>query len=161
MLVLELAAQCILVGLLAGWLLIGAYENIRAPEVNYALVQDVFSMTSMSQTYPEIYEQVKGNAITSPAIHKLIFRSVVIVESVVALALAAATCLLILGLLGAASVSFATLFAGWATLGFIIIWGSFLVGGNWFHYWVSHQSSQQTHYLMTVWGITTLILLLI
>jgi hypothetical protein len=61
---LTLVAQTVLVGLLAGWLVIGAYENIRAPEVNLALVREVFSMEAIAREMPGVYELVKP--IASP-----------------------------------------------------------------------------------------------
>lgn len=153
---LELASQTVLVGLLAGWLVIGAYENIRAPDVNRLLVSDVFSMQRMEAEMPDVYEQVKRNRVLSRGVQKGLFALVVSFETLVALGLVIGTGLLALALFGITSVDYARLFAGWAVLGFILIWGMFLVGGNWFHYWVSHKDTQTTHYLMTIWGIITL-----
>ncbi|MBV6658847.1 MAG: DUF2165 family protein [Devosiaceae bacterium] len=156
----ELVAQCALVGLLAGWLVIGAYENIRSPSVNLDLVRDVFSMETMEIDEPGVFEQVKRNRITSQRVQTVAFRAVVFFETLVACALVIATLLLALAVLGAVSVPYAQVFAAWSVLGFTMIWGLFLVGGNWFHYWVVHQSSQHTHYFMTLWGIATLLVLL-
>lgn len=153
---LELASQTVLVGLLAGWLVIGAYENIRSPDVNRFLVTDVFSMQSMETDMPDVYEQVKRNRVTSKGLHRTLFALIVAFEILVAWGLVAGTALLALALFGIASSDFARVFAGWAVLGFILIWGLFLVGGNWFHYWVTHKDTQTTHYLMTIWGIITL-----
>lgn len=153
---LELASQTVLVGLLAGWLVIGAYENIRSPDVNRFLVTDVFSMQSMETDMPDVYEQVKRNRVTSKGLHRTLFALIVAFEILVAWGLVAGTALLALALFGITSSDFARLFAGWAVLGFILIWGLFLVGGNWFHYWVTHKDTQTTHYLMTIWGIITL-----
>lgn len=153
---LELASQTVLVGLLAGWLVIGAYENIRAPDVNRSLVSDVFSMQRMEAEMPDVYEQVKCNRVLSRGVQKALFALIVSFETLVALGLVIGTGLLALALFGITSADYARLFAGWAVLGFILIWGLFLVGGNWFHYWVSHKDTQTTHYLMTIWGIITL-----
>jgi predicted small integral membrane protein len=153
---LLLASQCVLVGLLAGWLAIGAYENIRAPQVNLALVQDVFSMEAIAREMPDIYPMVKRNRVTSPAVHKALFAVIVGFETIVALGLVVGTGLLGLAIFGLVDPPYARLFSGWAVLGFTLIWGMFLVGGNWFHYWVSHKQTQHTHYFMTFWGILTL-----
>ena len=153
---LELVTQMVLVGLLAGWLVIGAYENLRAPEVNLSLVRDVFSMQSMAEEMPDVYEQVKHNRITSARIQSGLFKLVVAFETLVALGLTLGTGMLALAVFGAVDVGTAQLFAGWSVLGFILIWGLFLVGGNWFHYWVAHKGTQHTHYFMTFWGILTL-----
>ena len=158
--VLDLLVQCVLVALLAGWLVVGAWENIRAPEVNRALVRDVFSMTTMAAEAPEVYEQVKANRMTSRPLQDTLFRLVVLFETAVAAGLVAGTILLALAVVGLAPAGLATGVAVLATLGFTLIWGLFLVGGNWFHYWVTHKQTQHTHYFMTFWGILTLIVLL-
>lgn len=153
---LELVAQCVLVALLAGWLVIGAYENIRAPEVNLALVRDVFSMEAIAQEMPGVYDMVKRNRVVSDQLHKTLFLLIVGFETLVAVGLLLGTGLLGLAVLGVVNAGYAQVFAGWAVLGFIMIWGLFLVGGNWFHYWVSHKQTQHTHYFMTIWGMITL-----
>jgi predicted small integral membrane protein len=153
---LTLVSQTVLVGLLAGWLVIGAYENIRAPEVNLALVRDVFSMDAIAQEMPGVYELVKRNRVTSQALQNGLFRLIVAFETLVAAGLVLGTLMLGLAIFGIVDALFAQLVAGWSVLGFILIWGLFLVGGNWFHYWVAHKSTQHTHYFMTFWGILTL-----
>ncbi|WP_375571707.1 DUF2165 family protein [Ahrensia marina] len=153
---LTLVSQTVLVGLLGGWLVIGAYENIRAPEVNLALVRDVFSMDAIAEEMPGVYEMVKRNRVTSEALQNGLFRLIVAFETLVAAGLVLGTVMLGLAIFGAVDAAYAQLFAGWAVLGFILIWGLFLVGGNWFHYWVSHKATQHTHYFMTFWGILTL-----
>lgn len=153
---LELVTQTLLVGLLAGWLVIGAYENICAPEVNLALVRDVFSMRLIAEEMPDVYEMVKRNRVTSEGLQTGLFKLVVAFETLVALGLTLGTGMLALAVFGAIDPGYARLFAGWSVLGFILIWGLFLVGGNWFHYWVAHKSTQHTHYFMTFWGILTL-----
>jgi hypothetical protein len=157
---LTLAAQTVLVGLLAGWLIIGAYENIRAPQVNLDLVRDVFSMRLMEEEWPAVYDLVKRNRMTSEGLQTGLFRLIVAFETLVAAGLALSTLMLVLSVFGLVGAAYAQLFAGWAVLGFILIWGLFLVGGNWFHYWVTHKGTQHTHYFMTIWGIVTLAILL-
>ncbi|MEM6712470.1 MAG: DUF2165 family protein [Pseudomonadota bacterium] len=158
---LELAAQTMLVGLLAGWLVIGAYENWRAPEVNRDLVRDVFSMETMETEYPAIHALVKDNRMTSKRLQNVLFRLIVVFETLVAALLLLGTFALTLAIIGIVDPLTAQIVAGWAVLGFILIWGLFLVGGNWFHYWVSHKGSQHTHYFMTIWGIVTLGIILL
>ena len=153
---LTLVSQTVLVGLLAGWLVIGAYENIRAPEVNLALVRDVFSMEAIAREMPGVYEMVKGNRVTSQAVHRALFGLIVAFETLVAAGLTLGSGLLALAVLGVVDAAYAQVFAGWAVLGFILIWGLFLVGGNWLHYWVAHKQTQHTHYFMTIWGMITL-----
>jgi hypothetical protein len=40
-----------------------------------------------------------------------------------------------------------------AVFGFTSIWGSFLVGGEWFTYFGSEKSPQYTHFYMLLWGL--------
>lgn len=156
----ELAVQIVLVGLLAGWLVVGAYENIRAPQINLELMRDVFSMKTLSEEEPDLFEHVKRNRIAAPRVQELLFRSVVIFESIVATLLTLATLMLVLAMFGAVDGDVARLMGILGALGFTMIWGAFLVGGNWFHYWIAHKSTQHTHYFMTIWGIVTLSVLL-
>ena len=157
---LELVAQTVLVGLLAGWLVIGAYENWRAPDVNLDLIRDVCSMESIEREMPGVYALVKRNKVTSEGLHTGMFRLIVLFETLVAAGLVVGTLLLGLSVFGAFDATAAQVVAGWSVLGFTLIWGMFLVGGNWFHYWVSHKSTQHTLYFMTFWGILTLGILL-
>ncbi|MEM1286989.1 MAG: DUF2165 family protein [Pseudomonadota bacterium] len=156
----EVAVQVVLVSLLAGWLVVGAYENIRAPEVNLDLMRDVFSMRSLSEEAPELYELLKRNRITAPNIQELLFRIVVVFETIVATILVIAAFMLGLALFGLLNLEIARILGVFGALGFTMIWGAFLVGGNWFHYWIAHKSTQHTHYFMTIWGIVTLAVLL-
>lgn len=157
---LELVAQMVLVGLLAGWLVIGAYENWRAPDVNLDLIRDVCSMESIERDMPGVYALIARNKLTSESVQDFLFRLIVLFETLVAAGLVLGTGMLALAAMGAVDATLAQLVAGWSVLGFIIIWGLFLVGGNWFHYWVSHKGTQHTHYFMTIWGILTLAFLL-
>lgn len=153
---LELATQTVLVGLLAGWLVVGAYENWRVPDVNLDLIRDVCSMESLERDMPAVYALVKRNKVSSGALHVGLFRLIVLFETLVAAGLVAGTSMLALAVFNAFDALTARLVAGWAVLGFTLIWGLFLVGGNWFHYWVAHKDTQHTHYFMTFWGILTL-----
>lgn len=156
---LILLGQALLVGLLGGWLAIGAVENVRAPSVNRDLVAAVLSMTRVRDERPEIYEAVKGNRIESPAVHRALYVGIVAVEFVVAAVLLAGTALLLLAAFGLAAAETARIVAVSGTLGFTAIWGAFLVGGQWVHYWAAWKDSQFTHYFMTIWGAVTFVAL--
>ncbi|MEO0999508.1 MAG: DUF2165 family protein [Pseudomonadota bacterium] len=150
-----LTGQTVLLGLLAGWLVLGALENIRAPRVNGDFVTMVLNMEQMAEERPEMFAQLSGNRLTSPALQRLLFQAIVAVECLVALVLVAGTAALAGALLGLVDPGLARLLAGWGALAYTAIWGAFLVGGQWFHYWVVHDSAQNTHYHMTVWGTVT------
>jgi predicted small integral membrane protein len=154
-----LAGQAVLVALLAGWLVLGAIENIRKPEVNFALVRDILSMRRVAEFSPEIYAEVGGNRIDDPRIHRLLFRVIVGIECVVAVALCIGAGMLALAAFGAGDAGTARVVAIAAVAGFTAIWGGFLVGGQWFHYWAGAEGAQMTHYMMTIWGVATFVAL--
>lgn len=154
-----LLGQALLVGLLAGWLGIGVYENIRAPEVNGRLVSAVLSMRRVRDERPEIYAVTKANRIESPAIHAAIYRAVIAVELVATALLILGALLLLAAALGLAGAEGARITAALGTIAFTAIWGAFLVGGQWVHYWAAWKDTQFTHYFMTLWGAVTFVAL--
>lgn len=154
-----LAGQLLLVALLTGWLLIGVVENIRTPSLNGDLVATVLSMRGMADEMPEVYEQLKDNALIDLDWHKRIYWLIVAVELVVTFVLLIACAMLAGAFIGMVDPSSAKIIAIWGTLGFTSIWGAFLVGGQWFHYWCAHKDAQMTHYIMTIWGAVTFIAL--
>lgn len=156
---LTILGQALLVGLLAGWLVIGAVENIRAPSANRDLVAAVLSMRRVAEEKPAIYAVTKGNRIENPAIHSAVFAAIVVVEVIVAAVLTLGAALLLLAALGLAGAATARAVAVAGTLGFTAIWGAFLVGGQWVHYWAAWKDTQFTHYFMTLWGAVTFIAL--
>ena len=153
-----LLAQAVLVALQAAWLTLGAYSNLRWPRTNKPYVDDVVTM-ELTKENPEIYEDHKHRAVYDPRLIGFMFRAVAVSEATVAAFLWIAAGCLLLAALGAMAADLARLIALLAVLAFTAIWGSFLVGGQWFHYWVSEQSPQNTHFFMLLWGIGTLIFL--
>ncbi|MEO0679407.1 MAG: DUF2165 family protein, partial [Pseudomonadota bacterium] len=108
---------------------------------------------------PAIYEMCKGNRITSDAVHRGLFAVIVAAECVAVAVLLWGTAALALAVFGAADPAYARLVAGWGTVMFTAIWGAFLVGGQWVHYWAAWKDTQSTHYFMTLWGVVTFIAL--
>ena len=80
---------------------------------------------------------------------------IVLAESLVALVLIVATIALAGAVTGLVHAETARIIACIGTLGFTAIWGAFLVGGQWVHYWVGHEGSQHTHFMLVLWGIGT------
>lgn len=156
---LTLIGQAVLVALLAGWLVLGAAENIRAPAVNLDLVADVLSMRRVRDERPEIYALTKGNRIENPAVHRALFAVIVAVEAAAALTLSVGAGALALAAFGLAGAEAARLIALAGTIAFTAIWGAFLVGGQWVHYWAAWKETQATHYFMTLWGVATFVAL--
>ena len=156
---LLLIGQTLFTGLLAGWLVIGVIENFRAPPVNRDLVAAVLNMERIRRERPEIYELTKGNRITSPATHRLVWAAILTAEVIASVVLVAGTLALAGAALGAVAPDTARLIAGAGALGFTAIWGGMLVGGQWVHYWAAWKDSQFTHYFMTLWGVLTFLAL--
>ena len=153
-----LLAQALLVALQAAWLTLGAYSNLRWPRTNKDSVTNVVTM-ELTKERPEVYEDHKHRAVTDPKSIGFLFYSVGFIEAAVAVLLWAAAGALLLAAPEMFDVETARALAIAAVLAFTAIWGAFLVGGQWFHYWVSERSPQSTHFFMLLWGIVTLIFL--
>lgn len=156
---LILWADALLVAALGAWLGIGAYENIRVPAINRPLVDDVLAMRTMQADFPEVHELVRSHRVRSPRLRGLAFAAIVIFET-------AAAVLLLLGALGFAGAGIGVwgaeaprFIATLGTMGFILVWSGFLVGGQWVHYWATHQTAQHTHFMLAIWGVATLVFL--
>lgn len=150
----SLIGQALLVALQAGWLTIGAWGNIRHPELNRAMVADVMSMRPLASR-PELFAELGRYRVECQRAHRRLYALIVAAETTVALALWASTGLLLLAALGAAEAEAARAVAALSVIGFAAIWGGFLVGGEWFRYWTGFGEAQKTHFLMTIWGVAT------
>ena len=153
-----LLAQSLLVALQAAWLTLGAYSNLRWPRTNIDSVTNVVTM-ELTKERPEVYEDHKHRAVMDPKAIGFLFYGVGIIETAVAVLLWVAAGALLLAVPEMLDAGTARALAIVAVLAFTAIWGAFLVGGQWFHYWVSEQSPQSTHFFMLLWGIATLIFL--
>jgi len=157
---LVLWVEALLVAAPAAWLALGAFENIRAPKANGVMVAEVLAMTRMKVEEPDYYALVSANRIASPRIHRLVFAAIVIAESVSAVVMLAGVLALAGAALGLWPPGAPRAIAVIGTLGFTMVWSGFLVGGQWVHYWATHQAAQHTHFLLALWGVLTLGLLL-
>jgi len=154
-----LLAQAALVLLLGLWLLLGWIENLRHPRANRDLVGEILSMRRVKQGYPEIHAEVGGNRIESKALHRLLFGLIVAVEVVVSLVLLAGAVLLAMAAFNAWDREAALTVAVLGVVGFTLLWGGLLVGGQWLHIWAGAEGLQQTFFLLTLWGVGTLAVL--
>lgn len=143
------------------WLVLGALENIRAPGANGRMVAGVLDMSVMAVDEPELYAELGRNRITSPTLHKLLFGLIVTMECIVAAIMLAGVVALALAGLGFVPLEPARIIATLGSVGFTLIWSSFLVGGQWVHYWVVYKDAQITHFVMTLWGVLVTIVLFI
>ncbi len=150
----SLIGQAALVALQAGWLTIGAWGNIRHPAVNRAMVADVMSMRPL-RDQPDLFAEFGPYRVECGRAHRRLYAAIVAVESVVALALWASVGMLLTAALGQADAEGARVLAALSVIGFTAVWGAFLVGGEWFRYWIGFGEAQRTHFLMTLWGVAT------
>lgn len=154
-----LLAQSALVLLLGLWLLLGWIENLRHPRANRDLIGEILSMRRVKQGYPEIHAEVGGNRIESKAAHRLLFGLIVAAEIAISLALLAGALLLAMAAFGAYDREAALSIALLGVVGFTLLWGGLLVGGQWLHIWAGAEGLQQTFFFLTLWGVGTLAVL--
>lgn len=154
-----LLAQAVLVLLLGLWLLLGWIENLRHPRANRDLIGEILSMRRVKQHYPEIHAEVGENRIESPALHRLLFALIVAAEIVISLALLAGAVLLAMAAFGSYDREAALTIAVLGVVGFTLLWGGLLVGGQWLHIWAGAEGLQQTFFFLTLWGVGTLAVL--
>jgi predicted small integral membrane protein len=157
---LILWVETLLVAAPAAWLALGVWENIRVPKANGDMVAEVLAMTRMKAEMPDYYALVAAHRVESPWLHRLAFAAIVVAETIAVLVMLGG----VLALAGAASglwgatVPRAIAIVG--TLGFTMIWSGFLIGGQWVHYWTTHQTAQHSHFMLAIWGVLTIGVLL-
>jgi len=148
----------VLVGLQASWLSLGAHDNWRYPAVNGDDVKRVLRLEAL-EDYPEVQRRVAHRKWDDSRSSDWLFRLLVIVETLVAAMLWISVCLLGASLISDFDPSRANMFAIISVLGFTSIWGTMLVGGQWFYIWYG-EFGQSTHFKLLLWGICTLVVLL-
>jgi predicted small integral membrane protein len=150
-----LFAQSAVVALEAAWLTMAVHDNIRHPRLNEREFSRVVGMELVKQD-PEVYREVSGRRIENPRLEKLLFRLLVAAEATVAALLWLAALGLLLASAGLVGREAAGALGILAVLGFISIWASFLIGGEWFWYRIGTQPAQMIHFFLILWGIATL-----
>lgn len=154
-------AQTVMVLMLALWLSVAVYDNLKNPVINGQFVAEVLAMRRLQTEFPDLYALHADRAVESEAYHRLIFRLIVMGEVLTALALWIGFTSLNLSLAGALDVDMARSVAILATLAFTSIWCCFLIFGNYWCYWMCHDAAQNTHFKMTLWGLGVLVFLAI
>jgi len=152
-----LLSKVVLVGGLAVWLSIVALNNARNFAGGAASIGLMMSMR-LFEDPPAIDSPLLSRRVTSPSWHKAVFGLVLGIEVLVALALWAAS-LMLLGTLNgsvdsadaANTVNFAL--AGFLALVFVMIWG-----GAWFVYYVKQEGAQITHFVLLCVALAALII---
>jgi len=154
-----LLAQAALVLLQGLWLLLGWIENLRHPRANRDLVGEILSMRRVREQYPEIHAEVGGNRIESRGAHRLLFGLIIAAEIAISLVLLAGATLLTLAAFASFDREAALSVAVLGVVGFTLLWGGLLVGGQWLHIWAGAEGLQQTFFMLTLWGVGTLAVL--
>ncbi len=153
-----LIAQTVVTGALAAWLTLGVRDNLLHPSINETYTAEVLEMTRMREEYPEAFAQVAHRAVKDRRLQMLAFKTVVGAELAASLLLWIATACLALAVFGILSADSARAAGILGATAFTSIWAGFLVIGNHFSYWFSHEGTQNTHFQMTLWGLGTIIL---
>ena len=154
-------AQTCLVGFLAAWLTTGVRDNLLYPATNGVVIAAVLRLERLEALYPEDFELIAHRRIESRRLQRVIFALIVFCESVACLALWGAVVLMIGAMFGLAEAELAKAVALASALGFTSIWAGFLIAGNHFAYWMCHEWAQATHYKMLLWGLGTMIFLVV
>lgn len=154
-------AQAMVVFFLAAWLTMGVFENIVHSDLNGVFTAEVLDMGRMREDFPEAYASVAYRRISNPGLQRWIFRLIVMWELLAVLALWVGFVWLVAAIGGAGDLTRARAAAMLGVMLFTGVWSGFLVAGNWFCYWFCHEGAQNTHYQMTLWGMSGLILLAI
>ena len=149
--------QSAAVALPAAWLSLGTLDNILHPGINRGDVARVLALEAL-RDWPDVRARVGHRAITNERTVRRVFLLVVTAECVASIVLWAGAVHLGLAFLGLADHERARDLAMIGALGFTGIWASFLIAGQWFYYWYDSYG-QSTHFMATLWGLATLIIL--
>ncbi len=150
-----LFAQSAVVAFQAAWLSVAVQDNIRNPRLNERGFAAVLGMDMVKQD-EEVYRAVSGRRVASPAVEKALFRALVAAEVIVSGLLWIAALLLLLAAFGLVGHVAAREWATVAVLGFVAIWASLLIGGQWFWYRIGMLPALQAHFFLIIWGTATL-----
>ncbi len=153
--------EAALVAGLGVWMAVAVADNWRHPRLNEEAVAMVVRFDLMAREYPDDYAHLAHRRIDDPATIRRLFHAIRLIETTAAAALFISASLLVLAAAGAASAALATGAAIVATAFFTLIWGGFVIGGNYFAYWYCHQWAQSNHFMLMYWGFFVLIVLMI
>jgi hypothetical protein len=158
---LLLLVEAALVAGLGTWMAVAVADNWRHPKLNEEGVAMVVRFDLMAKEFPEDYRLVAHRRIDDPATIRRLFHAIRAAETLAAVALGLSALLLVLAAGGAASPDLATGAAILSTAFFTLVWGGFVIGGNYFAYWYCHQWAQSNHFMLMYWGFFVLIVLMI
>jgi len=151
-----LFGQSAVVAMEAAWLTVAVFDNIRYPRLNERGFARVLSMELVKQQDPDVYADVSDRRVDNPRMEKVLFRMLVAAEVIVSILLWLGALALLLAAFGLFDDDGTNTLAHIGVLGFIAIWASLLIGGQWFWYRIGLAAAQQAHFFLTIWGIATL-----
>ena len=154
-------AQTTCVFLITAWLTTGVYENLFMPQLNSTFTAQVLDMARMREEYPDAYREVAHRRVSNPRVQVALFRLIVVWEVVAVSFLWLGTLAMALALAGGVDIGTAKGLGLIGALLFTCTWAGFLIAGNWFCYWFCHYEGQNTHFQMTLWGMATMIFLVV
>lgn len=153
--------EAALVGGLGLWMVVAVADNWRHPRMNEEAVAMVVRFDLMAQDYPEDFALVAHRRIADPGTIRRLFHAIRLAETAAAVALCLSALLLVLAAGGAVPGALATGAAIVSAAFFTLIWGGFIIGGNYFAYWYCHQWAQSNHFMLMFWGFFVLLVLMI
>ena len=156
-----LFAQTVATGAAAAWMFTGVRDNILYPAQNETYTAEVMEIRRIRDGFPDAFTPVAHRAVRNRGTQLLAFRAVVAVEAVACLLLTIGTVALLGALLGLTAPDTARALAIFGATAFTAVWAGMLIVGNHFSYWFGHEGAQLTHYHMNLWGLATLILLIL
>lgn len=141
------------------WLASGVRDNLLYPTVNETYTAMVMDMQLMREEYPEAYEKVAHRRVKNRGVQRGAFWLVVVWELLSTCVLCAGFTLMAAAVVGLGAVETARAVSMIGALMFTTTWAMFLVVGNHFCYWFGHEGAQNTHFQMTIWGVSTMVFL--
>ncbi len=156
---ITLIAQTLATAFLAGWITSAVKDNIMHSSMNRAFAGSVMQMERMAEMFPDDFKLIAHRRVESPAILNVIFGAIVLSEVAASVLLWIGAVWLALASFGIAEAEAARSAAVIGTLAFTSIWAGFLIAGNHFGYWYCHESAQNTHFQLAIWGTACTILL--
>ena len=152
-----LIAQAALTASLAAWLFAGVRDNYLYPDMNREAVRMILQFDLMQADWPDEYAHVRHRRVEDLGLIRLAFRAIVIWETLACGLLVVGLVALLMALFGTADPATARALALIGATAFTVTWADFLLGGNHYCIWYSHQGSQHTHFALAIWGTLAMI----
>jgi len=150
-----------LVSGLGAWMTVAVADNWRHPRMNAEAVAMVVRFDLMARDFPQDFALIAHRRIDNPATIRRLFLAVRAAETLAAVVLLLSALLLVLAAVGAVPGAVATGAGVAGAAFFTLIWGGFVIGGNYFAYWYCHQWAQSNHFMLMYWGFFVLLVLLV